>query len=593
MFIANRLTKIEEHSTSDQWRYVPTKKNPADFATRGIDAESFVSNSSTWLQGPKFLSEIENLWPQPPCPLPRLPVEFLMLKKSCSAVSKTYSESLMEVKFSRFSTWYKLKKSVAWILRLKNKLLHKEIAFQSISVDELDRAEKEIIKCVQQDRFSEEIIQLRSGKQHTRNNCLRKLNPFVSEGILRVGGRLQQSLQPFDVQHPIILPSSHHVTKLIIEDHHRTVGHSGTSLTWTSLRQKFWIIRGAATVRKTLGKCVQCKKRNAKPLEQIMADLPSERFAVYKPPFYNTGTDYFGPFFVKQGRSSVKRYGCIFTCLTTRAVHLEISHFLTANSFINAFRRSICRRTKPHTVYSDNGTNLVGAEKELRQALKEFNQKHVEDHLRQKNICWKFNPPTASNFGGIWERLIRSTRKILCMLLQQQTVTDETLLTVFAEVENILNSRPLTPIVIDHEDNVPLTPNHLLQIGAAPNLSPGVFSNSDMYSKHRWKQVQYLADQFWTRWSREYLQTLQTRQKWTTKRPNLRIGDIVLVCDKNLPRGQWNMGRVIDTSPDRHNVVRQALVKTSCSELRRPITKLCHILSPSHDDENAKRVCSV
>ena len=179
VFIANRLTKIEEHSTSDQWRYVST--------------------------------------------LPRLPVEFLMLKKSCSAVSKTNSESLMEAKFS---TWYKLKKSVAWILRLKNKLLHKGIAFQSISVDELDRAEEEIIKCVQQDRFSEEVIQLRSGKQHTRNNCLRKLNPFVSKGILRVAGRLQQSLQPFDVQHPIILSSSHHVTKLIIKDHQRTVGHS-------------------------------------------------------------------------------------------------------------------------------------------------------------------------------------------------------------------------------------------------------------------------------------------------------------------------------------------------------------------------------
>ena len=125
----------------------------------------------------------------------------------------------------------------------------------------------------------------------------------------------------------------------------------------------------------------------------------------------------------------------------------------------------------------------MGAEKELHQVLKKFNQKHVEGHLRQKKICWKFNPSTASNFGGIWERLIRSTRKILCMLLQQQTVTDETLLIVFAEVENILNSRLLTLIVIDPEDNVPLTPNHLLQIGAAPNLSPGVFSNSDMYSK--------------------------------------------------------------------------------------------------------------
>ena len=153
--------------------------------------------------------------------------------------------------------------------------------------------------------------------------------------------------------------------------------------------------------------------------------------------------------------------------------------------------------------------------------MKEFNHKHFEKKLRQKNIRWKFNPPIASNFRGIWERLICSTRKILCMLLQQQTITDEALLILFAKVECILNSRPLTPIIIDPEDNAPLTPHHLLQVGASPNLSPGVFSSSDLYSRHPWKQVQYLADQFWSRWSREYLQTLQLRQKWTTKRSNL------------------------------------------------------------------------
>ena len=179
-----------------------------------------------------------------------------------------------------------------------------------------------------------------------------------------------------------------------------------------------------------------------------------------------------------------KRYGCIFTCMTTRAVHLEVAHSMTANSFINAFRRVICLRTKPHTVFSNNGTNLVGAEKELCQALKDFNHKYVEERVRQKNICWKFNPPTASNFGGIWERLIRSTRKILCMLLQQQTVTKETLQTLFAEVEYILNSRPLTTIIIDPNDNILLTPDHLLKGGVSPNLSPGVFTNADMYSKH-------------------------------------------------------------------------------------------------------------
>ena len=223
--------------------------------------------------------------------------------------------------------------------------------------------QKERINCVQKEAFSEEISQLRSGKQRKRNNFLLKLNPRVFEGILRVGGRLQQSKQPFDVQHPIVLPSSHHVTKIIVEDSHRTVGHSGPSITWISLRQRFWIICGASTVCKILGNCLLCKKRYAKSVEQTMADLPSERFAVNKPLFYNTGTDYFGPFFVKQGRASVKRYGCIFTCPTTRALHLEVAHSLTADSFINAFRQSICRRTKPHSVFSDNGTNLIGAEK--------------------------------------------------------------------------------------------------------------------------------------------------------------------------------------------------------------------------------------
>jgi len=584
VFIANRLTKIEEHTTVDQWRYVPSKENPADLASRGIDAESFVSNSN-WFQGPEFLLDLEDLWPQAPCPMPQLPVEFSVLKKSCNAVSKMSPDLSMEVKFSRFSTWYELKRSVAWILRVRDKLLRKDLTLTPISVDELERAERAILECVQRESFAKEITRLRAGKTLCKqHNRLLKLRPYICDAILRVGGRLQQSQQPYDVQHPIILPSSSHVTKLIIEDHHRTVGHSGTSLTWTSLRQKFWIIGGAAAVRKTIGNCFQCKKRNAKPLEQFMADLPKERFAMYKPPFYNVGTDYFGPFFIKQGRRLEKRYGCIFTCLTTRAVHLEVAHSMTADSFINAFRRFICRRTKPNTVLSDNGTNLVGAEKELRQALKDFNHKYVEEKLRQKGIRWKFNPPTASHFGGIWERLIRSTRKILSMLLQQQTVTDETLLTLFAEVECILNSRPLTPIVIDPEANLPLTPNHLLKVGTFPSLSPGVFLNTDVYSKHRWRQVQYMADQFWARWSREYLQTLQVRQKWTTKRPNLQIGDIVLVCDKTVPRGQWNMGRVIDTFPDRHNVVRQALVKTSTSELRRPISKLCLILKSSQEE---------
>ena len=230
VFVANRLTRIEERTSADQWRYVPSKKNPADMATRGIDAESFVSNSNIWLQGPDILLEVEYLRPRPPCLLPNLSSEFLTLKKLCNVLSKTKTDFFMESKFSRFSTWYELRKSVAWLLCVKDKLLRREITSQAISVDELDCAENKIIKCVQEETFSEEISQLRSGKQRERNNCLLKLNPRVFEGILRVGGRLQQSKQSFDVQHPIVLPSFHHVTKLIVEDPHRAVGHSGPGI---------------------------------------------------------------------------------------------------------------------------------------------------------------------------------------------------------------------------------------------------------------------------------------------------------------------------------------------------------------------------
>ena len=149
VFVANRLTRIEEHTSTDQWRYVPSKKNPTDMATCIIDAESFISNSNVWLQGPEFLLEVEDLWPQPPCLLPNLPPEFLTLKKSCNALSKTKTDFFMESKFSCFSTWYELRRNVAWLLRVKDKLLRREITSQAISVDELDHAENEIIKCMQ------------------------------------------------------------------------------------------------------------------------------------------------------------------------------------------------------------------------------------------------------------------------------------------------------------------------------------------------------------------------------------------------------------------------------------------------------------
>ena len=347
------------------------------------------------------------------------------------------------------------------------------------------------------------------------------------------------------------------------------------SHTWTSLRQKYWVVKGASTLRRILGKCILCSRRNATAGQQLMADLPESRLQSNSPPFSHIGVDYFGPFFVKQGRSKTKRYGCIFSSLTTRAVHIEVAADLSTDSFINALRRFISRRGHPQKIWSDNGTNFVGAERVLSEALKAWNKNQINNYLRQREISWQFNPPTASHMGGSWERMIRSIRRILSTLLHTQIVSDDVLSTLMAEVEGILNSRPLTPVILDPKANEALTPNHLLLVRGTPNIPPGIFEKRDCYAKRRWAQVQYLANQFWFRWVREFLPSLNSRSKWQLKSRNFQENDLVLVIDQTQPRSRWALGRVIQVFPDKNGVVRTALVKTASAVMKRPITKLC------------------
>lgn len=294
--------------------------------------------------------------------------------------------------------------------------------------------------------------------------------------------------------------------------------------------------------------------------------------------FTRVGVDYFGPFEVKQRRSHVKRYGVLFTCLASRAVHLEVAASLDTSSYINALRRFIARRGQVTKMRSDNGTNFVGAERELAEAISSWNLLQIHNSMLQKNVDWQFNPPAGSHHGGVWERMIRMVRKIMNSVLKEQTLDDEGLQTLMCEIESTINDRPITNISDQHGDLEALTPNHLLMLKRKPNLPPGVFDKTDNYGKRHWKQVQYMANLFWRRWVREYLPLLQERQKWHEERRNLKVGDVVLVVDSNAPRNSWPMGVVIETIPDRKGFVRQLKVKTSTSILVRPIGKLCTVL---------------
>jgi hypothetical protein len=218
-------------------------------------------------------------------------------------------------------------------------------------------ARKQLIRYVQQEAFPDEItrLQRRSSGQSTSKIVVKKssklaaLSPFLADdGLLRVGGRLNGASISFDAKHPAIIPSKHHIVELLIRHYHEQEGHSaGVRTVLSAIQREFWILQGRSRIRWIIGKCAQCRKKYASPCEQIMAPLPEARVPVPDYPFASMGVDYFGPLMVKRGRSQVKRYGCIFTCLAMRAAHIEVAHSLDAESFLCAFSRFTARRGVP------------------------------------------------------------------------------------------------------------------------------------------------------------------------------------------------------------------------------------------------------
>ena len=319
--------------------------------------------------------------------------------------------------------------------------------------------------------------------------------------------------------------------------------------------------------------------------EQKMSDLPKESFPEVGP-FTYSGMDMFGPFYIKDGRKQPKRFVTLFTCLSSRAIHLESTISMDADSFIQALRRFMARRGTVREITSDNGKNFVGAENELRKAFKLMDHAKVKDFLLDRScdwIEWKKNPPSSSHMGGVWERQIRSVRNVLSAMLKNHSsaLNDESFRTLLAEVECIVNSRPLTVENLEDQSSLPLTPNAILTMKSKVILPPpGIFQREDMYCRKRWRQVQHLANEFWTRWRKEYVASIQERSKWKGVRENFLVNDVVLLKDENLPRNQWPLARVAEVFPSDDGLVRRVrlYIPTSKSELERPIHKLVRLV---------------
>ncbi len=578
-FIANRLSEILDATEVNQWHYCPTKLNPADDGTRGLPVLS-ITTSSRWLMGPDFLLLDESEWLED---ITNKVVNDIVpgvgTESDVIFTGKTTAQSEPNelVNLTRYSSYSRALTVMAYVQRFLHncKVPVSERKFGSPSVEELERAKKILIRQEQIKAFPSEFKDLKRGRPVHKQSKLVSLTPFLDEDdIIRVGGRIRKAPIPFVTRHPIVLDSSSGLTKLIIIDTHNKLGHAGVDNVRNELRQQFWILRCKATVKKNLHCCWLCKLRRTVPRPPRMAELPRDRLLVSPPPFTKVGVDYFGPLQVKYGRKQLKRYICLFTCLVTRAVHLEVAFSLETDSFIMCLRRFVARRGNPQVIYSDNGTNFVGADCELKECIENWNQDKIANELSPKGIKWVFNPPASPHMGGAWERLVRSCKTTFKAVLKKQVLTDEVLAETMAEVESLVNSRPLTEVSSDVDAMEAITPNHFILGRPSINLSPGVFIDKEISSRKRWRQSQVVTNHLWGRWLREYLLALVQRAKWTQDVPNLKVGDLVIVVDYSTPRCTWPLGRIVKVYRGSDKIVRSVDVKTKFGVFRRPTTKI-------------------
>ncbi|XP_047659598.1 uncharacterized protein LOC113658967 [Tachysurus fulvidraco] len=360
VFVANRITEILEHTTPEQWRYVDTGNNPADDITRGKKLVE-LTPTSRWFQGPPFLTLSPHQWPKSLSLFSDVSTE---LRKSLFCGQTQVDLTLSKLKPSQVNTWAEL-------------ITHtiKDFSPGSSSENRMSQTQAELLllRFAQEKDFSEQYKLLNSGQDVPKQSRLAELSPEYDPVVrlIRVGGRLRQSKElESDVIHPIILDPKNPITKLLIADLDSILCHPGPQRVFVQLQRKYWVLRGRQAVKSVQRSCQECRKWKGSPSIPRMADLPPSRLRLFKPPFWSTGMDCFGPFSVKVGRRHEKCWGLLFKCQTTQCIHLELLSGLDTVSFLLALWHFIAHRGRPYELISDQGTNFQGGERELRE---EFN----------------------------------------------------------------------------------------------------------------------------------------------------------------------------------------------------------------------------
>lgn len=571
VYVSNRLHQVVSLLPECTWSHVRSENNPADCASRGVMPSKLSSLYLYW-HGPEFIRDDSIHWN---VGTQLIPLNELPETRPVSMV--IHSDDPPVEWFNKFSSYDHLIRVVARLYRFVNRCRrHHEKYPEYITRLELDNAVQSVVIESQRCHFSSLSRELSHGHRIS-SRPLARLCPFFDDNhVIRVGGRIRQSSLNYESKHPILLAKGSYLALLIARRWHKITCHAGPRILTAMISRIFWIMSIRSILHEVCRKCTVCIRFDARPLQPLMADLPSARVQQCRP-FAKVGVDYAGPLQMREVRlrksRTYKVYIAVFICFAVKAVHLEVVTELSTEAFLCALDRFIARRGIPSDIFSDCGTNFIGADKKLQSIMnKPENQTAL---VNAHSTCsWHFNPPSAPHFGGLWEAAVRSAKRLLVRVMGTHIFTYEEFTTILTRVEAVLNSRPLTPLSTDPTDLDYLSPGHFLIGQPLLAIPPRVPLDSSLNLTNRWKLLDQCHQAFWRKWAVEYLTTLQERTKWTSSIPNLKINDMVIVRNNQSPPLAWCMGRVIQLLPGSDGVVRVVKVLTRNGQLIRPVTKL-------------------
>ncbi len=589
-FVANRVHAIQELLPDVTWRHVPTSSNPADLASRGVRAPD-LAMSALWWSGPPWLSLHPSQWPATKLSKPVVPalVATIRLPSTPSPTVLSFVKDL----WKRFSDFFHLVRVCALVYRFLHncKACKDSRIVGPLSYEEIVKAKAVVYRLAQSEAYHDVFPAVRNSVSLPKSHQLHKFHLSLSEhGHLLALTRIRDPQSPSSPTALTVLPKSSELTQLLLRSLHIAYSHAGVSAMHSIVSHSFLIPSLRSCLKRISRSCIICQKAYAKPLAHTMGLLPSVR-TTPAPPFAHTGVDFAGPFMLRVGHtrkpSYIKTYAVVFVCMVTKAVHLDLAASLSTKDFLATLERFVSRRGAPSVIYSDNGSNFIGAREDIRELQRLTGSRSTKEAIQhfssQHAIEWKMIPPRAPHFGGLWEAAVKSMKIHLRKTTKVQRLRWDELYTILTAAEAMMNSRPLAPIHKDEaEESTYLTAGHFLvgrPLLALPARTP---STSPTTHLRRWNLVNRLKADLWRNWTSSYLSSVAHRTKWLHPSRQLKPGDLVFVKDEALGVQDWPIARVTHVHPGDDGINRVVDIVCRGRTYRRPVVKL--ILALTDED---------